>query len=352
MTYNIVVTVCIDENEQDANVRYDQLLNTSSSGRRDLYWKLAFTFCSVSCRVNPDKKHIVFTNDQKGITIKNENINQRLADMGVEVRYMPFKNFNPSVHSKIFKNAFYKVEAIAALGAEEVGSILLDTDCLWVQPCPELDEFINKDELLVSDIYERSDTPDLKGPHGQSMRDMGDLYKKIDPNYPCTTPIWYGGEVVGGSSKTMHSVAEKAKKVFDQVMKKAGEGVFYNFENGKNFLDGNEQITSFVYNSGIVKVRHINDFIRRIWTYPDINNVREGDMSLAIWHLIGEKKTGLSLLFNEALNQNSKFWNIGLLDFKYYLGEYCGIPTRKRGRYHPFLLERKLKGKVRHLLRL
>lgn len=347
--YNIAVFVCVDEKEEDALVAYDQLGNASVEERRALYWKLAYTFCAVSMRVNPDKRHIVFTNDIDQIIIEKKDIGEKLKTLGVEIRYLPFVNFNPQVYANRLKNAFYKFEVISALGKEKSGSILLDTDCLWIQNNAEFDNLINGDELLLYDVYARSDTPDAKGSHGISMRDMGDLYKKIQPGYPCDTPVRYGGEVIAGSAKTLKFFSERTKEVLDYVIGRAKKGEYFDVSKRWNFLSGMELIASFVFNSGHFKIRHINEYIKRIWTYPDINNVSKHDMDFTIWHLIGEKQTGLNLLFYQALNQDSKFWKLNKEDLKYYIGQYCGIPKRKHGRLHPMLVKRYVRGGIKSI---
>ncbi|HEY4491244.1 MAG TPA: hypothetical protein VI958_04550, partial [Acidobacteriota bacterium] len=70
-------------------------------------------------------------------------------------------------------------------------------------------------------------------------------------------------------------------------------------------------------------------YIKRIWSLPDLNNVEPQDLQRTIWHLPGEKNTGLMLLFDEALQPESRFWKLPLSEFTEYLGSYVGVPERK-----------------------
>lgn len=354
MAYNIVAFVCIDKDDEDAEVIYDQLGASSGEQRRVLYWKLAYTFFCVSGRINPNQKHIVFTNDANPIVIKGLDIKKELISKNVEIRYLPFKEFNPHRYSNRLKNAFYKFEVLTALGEEKTGSILLDTDCLWVENMPELDKLINNNELLVYDVYSRSHDPDEKGAHGLSMRDMGNLYKRINSFYKCSTPIRYGGELIGGSSAVLKKVGKEAKSIFDHLIIEAENGNHYYFNNKWHILSGMELLGSYVYNSGKFKINHANGYIKRIWTLPEINNVNASDMDLAIWHLIGEKQSGLHLLFQQAIKPASRFWKIEPEDLKVLVGNYCGIPKRKYGRFQSYFIKRFVReqvGKVKNMAR-
>jgi hypothetical protein len=48
-----------------------------------------------------------------------------------------------------------------------------------------------------------------------------------------------------------------------------------------------------------------------------------------VWHLPGEKERGLALLYEQARDTRSMFWQTPLADFANYLGAFVGIPRRR-----------------------
>lgn len=348
--FNITAFVCIDETKEDSRVKYSQLTSLSGNQRRELYWKCAYTFFCASKKVNPDKPHILFTNDTREVNIKGIDIKSQLKEKGVTIRELRFAQFNPGGATKFFKNAFFRFEVFKVLGEESLPSIVLDTDCLWVQKDPQLERLIGGKHLLLYDVYQRSHTPEAKGPHNLSMKDMGEAFRKVDPAYPTQHPVWYGGECIAASPDNFKMISDDIHKLFNQLLERSKRHNLPSYSNGKSLLNGDEVLSSFVFNSGKYETKHINGFLKRVWTYPDINNVKKDDLKLAIWHLIGEKTTGINLLFKEAINPASAFWTVPVSQFNYYVGEFCGIPKRVHGKYQPFLIKRQIKGKLKKLI--
>src|SRR5690606_17697571 len=108
--FNITAFVCTDETKEDSRVKYSQLTSLSGDQRRELYWKCAYTFFCASKKVNPDKPHILFTNDRREVKIKGIDIKSQLKEKGVEVRELRFAQFNPGGATNFFKNAFFRFE--------------------------------------------------------------------------------------------------------------------------------------------------------------------------------------------------------------------------------------------------
>jgi hypothetical protein len=205
---------------------------------------------------------------------------------------------------------------------------LLDSDCLWTKHSETLKHIIGSEKILLRDIYERSD-PFKKSPHNLSRADMGQLYSVIDPDYPEPYPIWYGGELIAGKNKNLRLIADELEKVFNISVNKNEKNKLI-FANGASIFDGDEFISNFVYNKRLVDIFEAKGYLKRIWTLDSLNNVELDDLKIPIWHLPAEKRTGLELLFNEVVNNKSEFWSVPLCDFNRYLGQYVGIPKKKR----------------------
>lgn len=329
---NIVTSICVDTSEDDRKINYPMLENKSD--KKITYWRCVVTFCLTSLRVNPTKKHLVFTNDEEEVLIGDYNVKEELKNKGVEIKYLPFNDFNPGQHSKRFKNAFYKLEVISALADLTEPSLLLDSDVIWTKKDDRLIEMIEKGEfILLQDTYQRNNTPNKKSPHNLSMEDMGKLYATIpvlenQPKYP----IWYGGELIAGSPKNLKHISKNLKKVMDYCGKQMDTGEEISFNNGASILDNDEYVSSSVFNS-LSDIRIFdtqNVFSKRIQTASISNNIKKEDINLTIWHLPAEKETGLKEIFEDIRNDTSTFWDTKT-DIVSFLGEYVRIINpRKR----------------------
>ncbi|MCU0393345.1 MAG: hypothetical protein MUE81_19710 [Thermoflexibacter sp.] len=332
--YNIVSFVCVDESDKDAQVYYPYIKYTDPKFRRALYWQLGFLCMVTSVRSNPDKKHLLYTNDQLDIFVDGVDLRKRLADLGVEIIHLPFSRFNPGQYAKWYKNAMYKLDVLAALKDLPNPSIYIDSDCLWVRPNAVFDKLMLESPfVLAMDTYHRNHDPDKKAPH-TSMRDMGELFRQVTPEYPTEFPIWYGGELMGGSQEFFQILYKGMEYIFDKLMNLAKEGKYYKIKNGMSMLDSDELITTYIFNDSALRNRILDvadTYARRMHTLPHYNDTNKADLkTVTVWHLTQEKKYGLLLLFKESLDPKSDFWQLPVHSFARYLGEYVGVPQRKR----------------------
>ena len=247
------------------------------------------------------------------------------------MEYLPFEVFRlPQSLCKQFKNTYYKLDVMKVLGKDHRKVfILLDTDCLWTKPDEKLDELIQSGELLLLDIYQSAD-PYSKVHHNLSMHDMGLLFKEIDPDYPTPFPVRYGGEVLAASGDKFCEMVSQLERLFEFLVREAQENRrSFAFANGQTIFEGNELPVNFVFNKHLFPVTDLHGYVKRVWASEEINNVKPTDLGVTIWHLPGEKSTGLALLFEQILDDNSLFWTVPIESFPQYLGEYVGIPERK-----------------------
>ena len=218
-----------------------------------------------------------------------------------------------------------------ALKNEMHNSILMDLDCIWVHKIEDLNLYFDEYEYLLYDPYKeaRGGDPFKKHPHDISMKDMGDVYRKFDENYPTRYPVWYGGEFLGAKPEGFEVLDRFIKLNFNKVISYAKEDKYYFFPNGDTLLDGDEYISNYVLNSLSVKRLILNKYIKRIWTRTEGNNAQKSDLNLAIWHLLNEKMHGFDIFFEkikkghnrsifEPTKEIGKYFSIPNIVFKYY----------------------------------
>lgn len=338
----IVTSLCVDTAGAPASV-YPQLLDVGAEQRRRVYWQCTMVFFATSVRCNPGVRHLFYTNDEAPANWGGVDFRAFLAELGVETRLLPFVEFCPPPQfGTEFRNAFYKLEVLRELARPDAdaGSLLLDSDCVWTRPMPALLELLRQPQTLLLLDAEPDTGPDTKV-HGLSRRDIGDLYRQLDPAYPVAVPRHYGGEILGGSRDRLAELAGRLHTLWHNVLRDYPAAP-PRFASGRSLFDGDEYLTSFVYNSLAQPGLDASPFIRRIWTSYRKTDVRPTDMELGIWHLPNEKNQGLPLLCRRVLDRNSLFWRTPPADLAPYLGRFLGVPQPLWQPQRLLILARKL----------
>lgn len=322
---DIVTSLCVDDTTTPDSL-YPQLLDVSASKRRRIYWQCTAVFFATSVRCNPEARHILYTNDQEEATWNGTDFRAFLVGLGVITKTLAFESFRPPEHFVTeFRNAFYKLDVLKSLSQPDAGShsLLLDSDCVWTRPNPTLVRLVQSDALLLLDAEPES-LPDTKI-HGLSRRDMGDLYREIDPKYPVAAPLHFGGEIIGGSRERLAEVATQLAATWQQIVRDYPSAP-PRFRNKRNIFDGDEYMTSFVCNRLPRPWTDASPFIRRIWTTYQNTNVRAADARLTLWHLPNEKTQGIPVLSRLVVKPGSQFWKLPPTNLADYLGSYLGVP--------------------------
>ncbi len=346
---NIVTSICVDEDDNDVNINYPSTLHASAEDRRLIYWKCVLIFMATSVRCNPSHTHTVYTNDRKEVFYKKTNIKDFLKKLGVDIKLLPFETFKPPAgYSKNFKNAFYKLDVMKALGTlpDDTYSIVVDSDCVWIKPNDELITIMKEGKVLLYDVYKSF--KEKKDKFDDVRIKLGSLYKEIDEFYPTQKPIQFGGEIVGTNSQNFKILTLQMEDAFNKIISIYDDQPLRLDENRKIF-DGMEMLTSYVYNNMALPYYNLKDYIARIWNTLRGSTATEADMNLTIWHLPSEKTQGFPLLYNQVINKKSTFWKVPVSEFKNYLGGYLGVPKHVVPKRYFMLFRKVVQSAKRHL---
>jgi len=321
---NIVTGLC---HKYDDCSKYPQLMQNKSNQRLFTYLKCTAVFFASSIRNNPNSRHILFTNLEKLPKIGKFDIEKLFFDLGVEIKFLPFTYRPPKKFSKNFTAAYYKLDIFRYLAKntkEEEISMFFDSDCVWINSADKIIKEITKNRFQLYDC--ESSPPPNKKNLGTSRKDLLEIYKFIDINFPNKLPIYIGGEFLSGTKKIFMELFLEFDKVFKKCIRNYNK--IPKFSKDSGLFDGDEYIMNFVYNKlNYVKNKRADKFIKRIWTLPFFNNTSENDFDLSVWHVLAEKEKGLSRLFKQVCKPNSLFWELPLGNqFAKYIGNYLGIP--------------------------
>lgn len=129
---NIITSIAIDDTDKPP-AHYPQIPFLRSKDRRLAYWKCVCVFFKTSVHFNHHARHLLITNDPDPPTIEGLDSAAFLTGLGVEILTVPFEEFRPDDdHSKIFRNNFYKLTALAYAVRHYTGRIFLfDSDVIF-----------------------------------------------------------------------------------------------------------------------------------------------------------------------------------------------------------------------------
>jgi len=127
-----------------------------------------------------------------------------------------------------------------------------------------------------------------------------------------------GGEFFAASTEALAA----SSQYFNMVREKC----IQRWINQKKTVTEEAHVLSLVYAGMGIKIGTANVLIKRIWTTFKYNNVNLLDAALPIWHLPSEKRTGLSLEYDDirqygASDKSNDWWGARLR-------KRCGIPKR------------------------
>jgi len=288
-----------------------------------IYWKCVSVFFGLSTRLNPDCKHILFSNKRldEFPDIQGFDIKKQLRDANVEVVTLPLTWQTPPGYFGKWRNQFYIFDVLMFFEKNYHDStdafVVLDSDCLINRSLHELFGAIREKSLLALTMPYDSNH-NINGVTRCEMRTIfADLDNGIDPGHD---PLYYGGEIFAATLPVVQKINALVPAVWDNMMAR--------FEKGKPKLNEEAHFLSYCYYK-IGNPGALEPFIKRIWTAPHHNNVKPADAQLPIWHLPSEKTGGIALLF-ERLRQSPDVLHIPDNMLFEALGKYVGVPVRTK----------------------
>ncbi|MEQ1745554.1 MAG: hypothetical protein ABMA02_09015 [Saprospiraceae bacterium] len=285
-----------------------------------VYWKCVAVFYALSKRVNPNARHILFTNQREDQLPVDQGFNwpHFLRQLEVEIVTLPLTWQTPSGFHGMWRNQFYIFDILQffekQVHDDDSALLVFDSDCLINRPLDRLVREIQKDGLLVLTIpFDLDDNI-----NGITRRDMRRLFAELDGGTdPGYDPIYYGGEVFASTLPAVRQINARMPGLWENMLTRY-EAKTAKFNEEAHFL-------SYFYNK-IRKFGPLEPFIRRIWTSTRYTDVQASDADLPIWHLPSEKTGGIAILF-DWLRANrplpASITELGML---------VGVPVRSRYR--------------------
>lgn len=250
-----------------------------------VYWRCIACFYASSLAVNPHARHVFFSNTSAPF-VDGVDLSALLDRWGIEVVQLPITYRLPKGAVSNWGNQFYifdVLDYVAAKG-DSARTIVLDSDCIWLQPVTAMEKAIDASGALGyfmgGDIYAQGEAI-----NGLTRAQMADFLRRHGGPDRSSTP-YYGGEIYAARQEVTERLAKRAKALWPEVSTQ---------------VDGapreEAHLLSILYALEEIDGETANPFIRRMWTTFHHNNLLASDRALAIWHLPSEKKSGFAEMF-------------------------------------------------------
>lgn len=326
---NTVIATWIYLDSPEESSEYPQVGKKSHlADFQKVYWKCVAVFFACSTRFNPNRRHVLFTNQQQQQfpEIDGFDLGSFLKTLNVEIVTIPLSWQTPEGYFGKWRNQFYIFDILQfienqygmqssadlksandCIPTNTPAFVILDSDCIINRSLDGLFDELHKHGLLALPMP-YSETHNI---NGVTREDMRRIYTELDGSDPGKNPVYYGGEIFAATLPVIRQVNRIAPGVWEKMMSR--------FRGGQPKLNEEAHFLSYCYHK-IGGFGSLEGFIKRIWTSPKYSNVQDEDVRLPIWHLPSEKTGGIALIFKKLDIRN---WNWD------DLGGYVGVPRRE-----------------------
>lgn len=298
---NYIATWFYQESKEEASY-YPQVGGRGDSSLlHSIYMQIQWPFFVTFRHYNPEA-HLMFFTNVANLPTELEALFHRL---GVEMVRLPYTLMPPQGWYQAWRNQFYLYDIWQYMEKRMTAEdrlLICDADCLCTT---SLDPLFDRVAHVGSALYEFTTDPDVLI-NGITLRQMEDIYEECYGQRSANPLFYYGGEFIVLRGDKVQALNAEYARLWE-----------YNkelFERSQPKL--NEEALFFSVLAERMDIRNnlANRYVKRMWTSPQYNNVEEGDVELAVWHLPYEKKRGLYRLYrmlrnNPRIESEETFWN-------------------------------------------
>lgn len=280
---NFLITWFYAEHEQDESFYPSVGGNTSTPEYQKVYWKCVYDFYrSASLLQKNPVKYLFFTNLPNIPTdVDGLNLAAFFDEAGIETEILELSNKTPKGWYGAWRSQFYLFDVLALLNSKYSGNFLiLDSDIFVTKDLNAVFQDIEKHGILSYDCGYH-DTSTINGISTEQMRM---LYAEIfGIKAEKRDKLRYkGGEFIGLTSAVLPTILTCYRKLW--------ESNYSLYEKKMTKLNEEAHFLSVIYHHLGKDESLANQYIKRMWTAWQCDNITTGDEQLALWHLPAEKK--------------------------------------------------------------
>lgn len=310
--------ICIDGVE-DASYFPSSKGLSSDRKVQNIYWKCVLTFFTSVQKNLSGEKLILFTNTRNIPVVDGINIAQVLAELRVEVTYVPFSYKVPKGYFNSWTNQFFEfsiLDFIAQNFEEKEIFLMLDSDCVFNNKVEKLFEMVRDKGCITYTL----DYPEDEIINGISRREMREVYETLLHRVVEEIPVYHAGEFFMAEVSVIKKFSENFRSIWPSLLNLHKEG--------KKKLVEEAHVLSLIYYINDIAGGEANEFIKRMWTDPtNFRNVLMEDQNFAIWHVPAEKKYGIEKLFQIFKSNNFDSKRFTNENYSKMISHELGVPA-------------------------
>jgi hypothetical protein len=318
----VISTWYVSDGEEEATYFPQIGLKSNAPDAKAVYWRCVLCFFASSIAVNPQASHVFFTNSELPV-IDGLDVAFAFKQWNVRTVNLAIQHRLPVGQVGEFGNQFYIFDILCHIARFEQDGcyIVLDSDCVWIQPVSAISEAAKRYGVLTYLLDESIYSP-TQPINGLTRQGMARFLKSISNGAQDTVP-YCGGEIFAATHTEISRLAKQIGPIWRKV-------VATNADSPKE----EAHLLSILYAINGYEIGTANAFIKRMWTTFKHNNLDPSDADLAIWHLPSEKKTGFRELFLKLVAGKENLRNPAILGFsKKFYGRAMGVPRRSLAKF-------------------
>ena len=299
---NYIATWFYKESAEEASF-YPQMGQKGDSALvHSIYMQIQVPFFRTFQHYNPSARLLFFSN------LKKQELPaflQRLFDtLNVETVTLSYTCKPPKNWYSAWQNQFYLYDILRYMeGRMQPDDALLvtDADCLCRTSLKSLfDKTREKGSALYEFITDRK-----ANINGVTLPEMDEFYEACYHKKPQQPITYYGGEFICLRGDLIARINKTYPELWHFNLQRT--------DSRQSRLNEEAHVLSILAEHLQFRNRIANDYVKRMWTSPQFNNIMPEDMNIPVWHLPYEKKRGLYRLFRyiekrQGLGEEKSFW--------------------------------------------
>lgn len=269
----------------DKGHQYCQVSGESNSIEfQNTYWKCVYRFYKTSILTQKNIHYYFFTNLNVPINVDGLNIKCFMEDEGIEIVKLDYTYAPPENWCTAWWVELFEFDILKYCKNVKGNWLILDADCI-----------IRKSLLPIYSIIEEDGGINYHAGYGieheingLTIKEEREIYQDVF-NDMADELYHRGGELIG----IKYNKIEELLLIFECLYKDS----FCRFMEGKKRLITEEHFFTLIYYRMGYRYAKGNQFIKRMWSAKECDNICMQDNELAIWHLPSEKEFGLASLF-------------------------------------------------------
>ena len=302
---------------------YAQMLGDSTSPRHwNVYLDCIDLFLASARRWDAEVRLAVVLNPAADRALGADR-RARWTASGATVLLADNTHRAPEGFHDLWQNQFFVLDCLRVLLTEAHADepvVLVDSDVLVTRSLADLDAAVRKHGRAFYSVPFPADVEI----NGHTRRTLAELAGHLSGERVADLP-YLGGEFLAFRADVLARDLDRLDAAFAWAIERS--------ECGEAHPNEEAQLISITLGPEVTPDEFPAQAVRRVWTQPwNLRNAGLADLDVALWHLAGEKRTGLARLHRAYRDAGSWFWTAPREVWLARVGRLVGVPSYTLGK--------------------